>query len=365
MRHASPRLAFWIWNIAAWLGIGLFGATQTVFVMRSIGMHHAWAALFVTELLSWAPWAIATPIVIWMGRRFPPLFTIRWRYLALHVGVLSAVAATAAGWVAALEFALNPWVARPQPFGVLWEVRFENGLLQSIFLYIAILATSFVLDARERLMRQETEAARLSDQLGQARFRALQQQIEPHFLFNALNAVAGLVREQRTSTAVRALADLSDCLRQVLRESNRHLVTLNDELELVGKYLDLQKLRFGESLRVTTDVPADLLDCPVPHLVLQPIVDNAVKHGIAQRVGGGEIEIGAVRTDDTLTLTVYNDGPRLTTVDSPSKCGIGLANLRARLGLLYGTAFQLSVENVRNGVSVAMSLPLNPLSRTR
>jgi LytS/YehU family sensor histidine kinase len=268
--------------------------------------------------------------------------------------------------VAALEFLFNPWATRPRPFGILWQVRLENGLLQSTFLYIGILTTSYMLDARERLVRRDAEAAQLSDQLAQARLRALQQQIEPHFLFNALNAVAALVREQRPTAAVRAIAGLSDCLRAVLRESDRHVVTLRDELRFVEKYLDLQKLRFGDALCVTTDVPIDLLDCHVPNLVLQPIVDNAVKHGIARRVGGGAIEIGAVRAHDTLTLTVYNDGPGLATAapDPSPNSGIGLANLRARLGMVYGTSFQLRIENVRNGVSVAMSLPLKSPSPT-
>lgn len=351
---------FWLWNTGAWLGIGLIGATQTVFVMRSQGMHHAWARLFTTELLSWVPWALAAPLVFRAARRFPPAAGASLRFIAMHAGACFGLAMTAAAWVALLERVANPWAMSPQPppFVRLWAVRFENGLLQAVFLYAGIVAVSYGLGARDRLLRQEAEAARLNDQLARAQLHALQRQVEPHFLFNALNAVAGLVRDQQNGPAVRALAGLSDCLRRVLRASDDVSVTLNHELEFAQDYLDLQRLRFGDALEVIVDIPGELLACQVPNLVLQPIVDNAIKHGISQQARRGTIRLGAATSDDTLTLTVYNDGPPLATPSPRPGFGIGLSNLEARLRMLYGDAFRLGMQNAVNGVMVSVAIPL-------
>jgi len=359
-RREGAAAPFWLWNAAAWIGIGLIGATQTVFVMRSQGMHHAWTELFVTELIAWIPWALATPILFRIARRYPPIGgATRW-YIASHAGAFGAIAITAAAWIALLERLLNPCAISPHPppYADLFVVRFYNGLLQAVFLYAGAVAVSYALETRDRLLRQEAEGARLNDQLAQARLHALQQQFEPHFLFNALNAVAGLVRDQRNDTAVRAIAGLSDCLRRVLRGPDGVLVTLSDELEFVEKYLDLQRLRFGDALELTVDIPRDLLKCQVPNLVLQPIVDNAVKHGISQQARRGAIRICATGSDDTLTLTVYNDGPKLTPRPAARGFGIGLSKLEARLRMLYGDAFRLGIEDAHNGVQVFVTLPL-------
>jgi two-component system, LytTR family, sensor kinase len=350
---------FWLWNAAAWLGIGVAGATRTVFVMRSQGMHHAWSALFVSELLAWVPWALATPLVFAAARRFPPLTRRSPHYLAVHVGICGGIAVAAAAWVAMLERWLNPWLVRtgPPPFRTLWLIRTENGLLETIVLYLGCLALRYSLDVHDHLLRQEAESARISDQLAQARLGALQQQLEPHFLFNALNTVTGLIRDQRSDLAVQAVAALSDCLRRVLRGPEGAFVPLAQELEFVEQYLQLQRLRFGESLDFALDVAADTLQCQVPSLLLQPLVDNAVKHGVAQRVRGGAIRLGVHATGEALTVTVYNDAPTGGRTVAEG-LGIGLANLRARLRVLYADASRMTIDRTSIGVTVSVTLPL-------
>src|SRR5271155_969488 len=208
LRSQSPR---WYWIAGIWVGIGLFSATQTVMVMRSEGMKHAWTSLFVTEFFSWLPWAVATPIVFYLGRKYPPL-----RLIAVlgHVIVSLAIGLTSAAWGSAFDKALNPF------------------MVSSLILYGCILMVGYMLDSRERLARQQTEAARLNEQLTKAQLNALRQQIEPHFLFNALNAIAGLVREKRNDDAVNMIAKLSDLLRRVLEDSSRQNVTLEERWRL-------------------------------------------------------------------------------------------------------------------------------------
>jgi LytS/YehU family sensor histidine kinase len=208
-----------------------------------------------------------------------------------------------------------------------------------LILYISILAIGYVLDSRERLAVQETETARVNELLTRAQLDALRMQIEPHFLFNTLNGIAALVREARNDAAVKMIAELSDLLRSVVECSARHEVALAEEIEFLKKYLDIQKLRFDERLRLSMDIPQELLGAQVPSLVLQPIVENSIKHGIAKRAQGGRIRIAAFRSDQILTLNVYNDGPKLTPENGTHQAGTGIFNLQTRLRSLYGDAF--------------------------
>jgi two-component system LytT family sensor kinase len=362
IRSEPPR---WFWIAAIWFGIGLFDATQTVFVMRAEGMHHAWAQLFVTLLLSWVPWALATPLVLRLGRRYPPE---QWRRISTwgaHLLACAAAGLVYAGWTASLEELLNPWakVPRPDPFVELWLHKFYEGLLSSVILYGLILMVSYLLDSRERLALQQTETAHLNEELSKAQLNALRKQIEPHFLFNTLSAVSGLVREKRNDAAVSMIAGLSDFLRRVLEDSGRQQVTLADELEFAQKYLDIQKVRFAERLKVSVNVPEGLFTAQVPALILQPMVENAIKHGIAKRVQGGAIRIAAVRSNGRLILSVYNDGPSLPAEWQANHSGIGISNVRTRLQGLYGDAFEWSMRNREpGGVEVSLSLPFVSLS---
>jgi two-component system, LytTR family, sensor kinase len=350
----------WLWIAAIWSGVGLFDATQTVLVMRAEGMHHDWARLFVTLLLGWLPWALATPLVLNLGRRYSPAQWRRFRTWGTHIGACAAIGLVFAAWSAALEELLNPFakVTSPEPFVTLWLDKFYNGLLSFTVLYGFILAVSYVLDSRDRLAFQQTESARLSEQLSKAQLNALRRQIEPHFLFNTLNAISGLVREKRNDAAVSMIAGLSDCLRRVMNDSDRQLVQLEEELDFVQKYLDIQQVRFAERLQVSVDVPRELFAAQVPSLILQPMVENAVKHGIAKRVLGGAIRIAGFRSNSMLTLCVYNDGPSLPAGWETTTSGIGISNVRARLQGLYGNKFEFSMRNQSpGGVEVAVSVP--------
>lgn len=356
-RPTTPR---WFWIAGIWSTIGLFDASQTVFAMRAEGMHHYWGRLFVTLLLSWLPWALATPLVLRLSRWYPP---VQWRRVSTwltHLSACEGIGLVSAAWVAWLDVLLNPYanVSAPGPLGALWFLKFYNGLLSFLILYGAILAVSYILDSRERLAWQQTETARLNEQLSKAQLDSLRRQIEPHFLFNTLNAIAGLVREKRNDAAVSMVAGLSDFLRRVLEDSNRQQVPLAEEMEFLQKYLEIQQVRFGERLQVTVDVPRELFPAQVPSLILQPMVENAIKHGIAKRSQGGAIRVTAVRSNGRLALRVYNDGPGLAADWEQTPPGIGISNVRTRLRGLYGDAFELSMRNQDpGGVEVAVSVP--------
>ncbi len=350
----------WIWIAAIWLGFGLIDATQTVFSMRAEGMHHAWGRLFFTSVVAWVPWALATTIVVWLGRRFPPVKVRPLSTWVVHLAACLTIGLAFAAWNAGLEVMLNPYAEKSPmlPFTNLLWGKFFSGVLASAILYAGILAVSYVMDSRARLAYQETEAARLNEQLSKAQLDALRRQIEPHFLFNTLNAVSGLVREGRSDAAVSMIAGLSDFLRRVLEGSAVQQVALAEEMEFAQKYLDIQKVRFAERLQLSVDVPSELYQAQVPSLILQPMVENAVKHGIAKRAQGGLIRIAASRSEGRLTLSVSNDGPSLSADSERIRSGIGITNVRTRLQSLYGDAFELQMRNQdAGGVEVSVSLP--------
>src|SRR5260370_11025178 len=350
----------WIWIGSVWVGFGMVDASLTVFIMREQGMHHPWVKLFVVTILFWLPWAIATAPVIDLGHRFPPLRLIPLVTWAVHLAACFVIGLLFTAWTTWLErfFDIYAGSSTPGTFTQLWFQKFLSGILSSLLLYAAILAVSYIAESRARLAYQQTETARLNEQLSKAQLDALRSQIEPHFLFNTLNAVSGLVRAGEDQAAVNMIAGLSDFLRRTLEGSALQQVPLEEEMEFTQKYLNIQKVRFAKRLQISVDVPKELYRAQVPTLILQPMVENAIKHGIAKRAQGGAIHIAAFRADEMLTLTVFNEGPGLSSDSESTSSGIGIINVRTRLRALYGDAFKFSIRNGETGgVEACVSLP--------
>jgi hypothetical protein len=348
----------WLWIASLWAAFGILDATQSVVSMRRIGMHHSWVNMFMDLALSWLPWAIATPTIVDLGRRFPLIWSGRsW---LVHVSAVIVIEAITAAWASMLEVVLQPWLPdfATRAFIDTWQLRFSGNLLAAFILYGIILAITYGLDSRARAAAQQTNAARLNEQLSIARLNALQRQIEPHFMFNALNSIAGLVREQKNDAAVSMIVALSDFLRRVAASPSEPRATLEQEMEFLESYLHIQEARFAGRLKLELDIPSELRKARIPSLMLQPLVENAIKHGIVKRAQGGVVRVAASHTDGMLRLSVYNDGPLLDRDGQAIKDGIGLSNLRTRLRLLYDHRFELRMENHGiTGVEVAVVLP--------
>ena len=359
MPAESNNATMYRWTLSIWLFIALFSATQTVFVMHAEGMHHSWTALYFTRLLSWTPWVVATPAVLWLGDRFPIQPASPLAY-GIHLLACAAINVASAGCIALLEELTNPLApdASAGPLVPLWLDHVYNDILQSLFLYAAILAVAYIVRSRQRMAQQQIDAARLSEALAHAQLEALRRQIEPHFLFNAINSGVALIREQRNDAAIATLIALSDVLRRLIETADRQETALSDELHFLTQYVKIQKMRFSDRLRIEIEVPEELLSARVPYLLLQPLVENAIKHGIAARANAGCVRIAAAQSNGHLDLTVYNDGPALAEAGTGS--GVGLGNVRARLKYLYGDAFEFDLRNVQSGVEVRLSLPYRP-----
>ena len=352
------RSANWSWSALLWGSVALFDATQTVVVMHSEGMRHNWTLLFLTTFVSFLPWFVATPFVLRLGHRFPPTRLLPLSTWLVHFVACLSVGAVYSAWSAGFQHSLNPYAySDPKTFLQLWRSLFYNGLLSHVILYGLILMVGQMLESRGKIARQQTEAARLNEELSRAQLDALRRQIEPHFLFNTLNSIAGLVREERNEDAVRMIAGLSDCLRRVLDGSQKQEATLGEEVEFLEKYLEIQKARFAERLDVRVEVDKKLYRAQVPSLILQPMVENAIQHGIARRTRGGSVRVGASQSEGVLVLRVYNDGPSLPPDWEPSRSGIGIPNVRNRLQSLYGDASGVLIRNRDEGVEVCLTVP--------
>jgi len=225
--------------------------------------------------------------------------------------------------------------------------------IQHSFFYFA--------QARER----ETQAVRLAAQLSEARLGALRMQLNPHFLFNSLNAITVLVRDGNTADASRMLELLSGVLRQVLQTDRGHETSLAEELDFLERYLAIEQVRFSDRLRPRVEIDASIARAAVPRFLLQPLVENALRHGIARRGDAGLVEIAGRREGETLVLTVRDDGPGLEEM-AGSAGGVGLSNTRQRLEALYGARASLVVTNAEGGGAIAtVRLPYHEATEPR
>jgi hypothetical protein len=351
--QTEVRSTRWLWIAAIWCAGGLFDASQNVLIMRAEGRHHSWLPLFATELAIWLPWALATPFISRLARRHRFIRGDWVRTAGVHVAVFVTLSLVTEAWSAALQVAFNPWGnRRPPEFVGTFSTSLLYQALTFLIVYALILTVTLVLESRERMARQNEE-------LSKAQLAALRRQIEPHFMFNTLHAIAGLVRDHRNEAAVSMIVGLSEFLRRATDDSQRAQVTLAEEVEYLQRYLEIQKVRFGERLHVSVDIPDELLRAQVPHLLLQPLVENAIKHGISQRVAGGVVRVAGACAEGTLRLSVYNDGPLAPAEAQTSHTGVGIGNLRTRLRILHGDRSELQLRRVdAGGVEVVVTLPL-------
>jgi len=357
--RAETRSTHWTWIAAIWCAGALFDASQSMLVMHAMGGSRPWLRPFVIEFASWLPWALATPLVIELARRQPIVQGATLKAAAVHLAAFTAISVTAEAWSAGLRVIFNPWRhARSPNFLNTWTSSLTDQILTFLIAYALILTVTYVVDSREKMARQMTETARLNEELSRAQLAALRRQMDPHFMFNTLNSIAGLVRDQRSNAAVSMIVGLSEFLRRASADSHRAQVTLAEEVEYLQRYLDIQKVRFGDRLRVSLDIPADLMEAQVPSLLLQPLVENAIKHGVSKRLSGGEIRVTGTRCDGSLGLTVYNDGPWVPEDLEGAPDGVGLGNLRTRLQILHGDRSALRLQPAeRGGVDVVVTLP--------
>jgi two-component system LytT family sensor kinase len=267
-----------------------------------------------------------------------------------------------------LRFALQPALHEIPPSDPhsRWDILSSLATLElpvHILIYGGILGGTLLFQYYRRLRERELTATRLSAQLADARMQALRTQLNPHFLFNALNSVAMLVRDAKQEAAVDNLEALSDLLRYVLDDSSQQRVSLRRELEFIERYLAMEKIRFRDRLEVRTEVEPEVLDALVPNFVLQPIVENAIRYAVENRASPTTITIGAGTDGRVLRLWISDNGPGFRgTAGARGSPGLGVSNTRRRLAQLYGDTASLDMEDASpSGAIVTITLPLSTI----
>lgn len=359
-RNARFRLNPQVWTPIAWLAFAVADAAKTVGSMHAEGMQHAWGTLFTIEILSWLPLAIALPFIVWLAQRLSDVKpAVAW---SVHGFAAALLALICTAWSDQLILRFQPYAPEFSNWSPRWPADFYDNVMATAVLYACVLLIRGLIEYRAKVSARETEVAQLNEQLAQARLSALRSQVEPHFLFNALNAVAGLIREGRADAAVQTVVQLSEFLRRTLSAANHREVPLADEVEFARRYLTIQQTRFADRLRIDFDVQEGLHNAAVPNLILQPLVENAIKHGIAKRKEGGSVRVAASASGALLDLSVANDGPSLPKDWDQRARSIGIANVCRRLQSLYGDASSFDIRNRQGGgVEVAIRIPLRAL----
>jgi two-component system, LytTR family, sensor kinase len=347
-----------------WTVLGLFYFSQGLTQRLVSHDPTPWWHSLVAWLLGACAWALLTPAVLWLGRRYP-IERRNWaRPIALHLLLSAGFSAFELILESAMYSRLRLFPTT-QAFAAAVPQLLARGFQGGVFDYFLILgvqrAALYYHRYQERsreALKLELRASELQSQLVGAQLDALKMQLQPHFLFNTLNAIAVLVRQQKSDGAEEMLGYLGDLLRHVLDDADASEVPLRRELEYVQIYLAIERVRFADRLRVTISADPAAREVSVPQLILQPIVENAIRHGIERSSSAGRILITASKIDGAVLLRVQDDGPGLLAGESCDGWGIGLANTRARLRQHYGDDAGLSIENCdQGGVAVTMSIP--------
>lgn len=352
------RRARWGLAVAFWSFVTLLYGLQIWWLARQPGESiQLWRALVwqTTFYLSWIPFTVA----IWdLTRRWDPS-ALGWKgLLARHGAAMLAVSVVQTLVVVLIGSALAGMPGeRPLQMFV---GQLRGRIYFNVIIYAGIAAAGYALTLYAHRRERDAHAATLAAQLASARLDALRAQLHPHFLFNSLHAISSLVRDGRNADAVRLISGMSDLLRRVLETDTREL-QLAEELDLVRKYVEIQQVRFGDRLQVQIDSDEPASATMVPALLVQPLVENAVRHGVSPRIEGGRIHIRARVNQSHLVVEVEDDGPGVPegwSIPAARGHGTGLANLRERLQALYGQAADLAVGRAASGgVLVTARIP--------
>ena len=340
--------------------LGVFSALQSFnYVSFFSERDQPFDVLLALNLAYWYTWALLAPFMLWMARRFR-FDRDGWvRSTFAHIPAVLVVTFAHAIMSETARVYIVQWMAGREVEW--WLAVRERAFLNfdwEMATYWAVIAVSHALDYYRESQDRAITAAQLETRLAEAQLQALQRQLHPHFLFNTLHTISALMH-RNIDAADAMLARLSDLLRMTLDQLGTQVVTLKDELDFVEKYLEIEHTRFGDRLHVRIDAEPQTLDASVPNFILQPLVENALRHGIGPKLGGGTVEVITRRIEDRLLLVVRDDGRGVPLEKlNAFNTGVGLGNTRSRLEHLYGASHRFEFEvPPAGGLEVTIELP--------
>jgi len=358
----------WVFGAATAFGVSSFlQAYRLTLVNSKPGMTIEAGKLLILNLALWYLPALMVPAIVCAARRFPLEAGRRIRAIAVHSA--GALVFSFAHIIGLLGVRFLLWENGGKSPLATWEQYFQRRVFEqmdaSLMVYAVIVGVSHAVAYYHELQERKLKAAQLETRLIEARLKTLEAELHPHFLFNTLHAISTLVHRDPES-ADRMISRLSDLLRITFDRSGEPKVSLKEEIEFLQKYLDIEQTRFQDRLTVSVKIDPEALDGEVPRMILQPLVENAIKHGIAGRSGGDNVQITAGRDGDRLWMQVRDNGAGLQVRTLKAlRTGIGLSNTRARLDCLYGRHYRLEFSDKHGGLSVLIEIPFQRVTAAR
>ena len=344
-----------------WTLVGVFFSVQFYVFERMYATPVSWKIALIGNMPDWYLWAFFSLLIHCLGRRFPLERGTVTRFFAVHIPACLVVALVHLALAATSSYFL---VSLPVHRERTWMTvyKYHLGILfhWDILIYWGILGLSHGLTFYRRYQERERKAAQLEAKLAQAQLQALKIQLHPHFLFNTLHSISSLLHKD-VEAADKMIARLGDFLRMTLENTGAQEVTLEEELEFLRSYLEIERIRFQDRLTIRFDTDPETLNAMVPSLVWQPFAENALRYGIAPRSDSGYIEIGAKKVNDKLRLWIRDDGPGIPSIETYKNTlreGVGISNTRERLRHLYGKNHWLGIRNAPDrGLIVTLEIP--------
>jgi len=347
----------WCFFFCVWTLLGASFALSTYLRALQDNIQISWKRILSGYLADFYLWGLLSPLIVLLARRFelrkhfPRNLLVHLAASVILSGLVLSAASPLVWYLGYVNLDRNPTLA------ILWRNNAFSAYYfhQGLTIYWTTLVVAHALYYYRGLREREAQTAILTAQLAQAQLQALKMQIHPHFLFNTLNSIAALLHKD-VEAADRMIAKLGDFLRLTLKRSDAQIVDFEQELEFLKCYLDIEHIRFQDRLTVEMDIDPQALTAMIPNLILQPIVENAVRHGVARQTDPGHISIRARRQGARLIMSVEDNGPGLK--PSSNGSGIGLSNTRARLEQFYGSDFSFQIANsAGRGATVTLDVP--------
>jgi signal transduction histidine kinase len=350
----TMSLRAWMFAFLAWTLFGIFSANQTMVFYALTDLEVSTRDTYLVTLGAVWMWVLFTPAIVWLARRFRVERDRRMGRLLIHFGfafLFSVVDPV-------LDMLLYPLLGGAVDLSGFLP-RFFLQLDINLFSYLIIAAATHAVDYYRLYRERRVRAAELANQLTSAQLQVLKMQLQPHFLFNTLNAISELVHED-AEAADRMITRLGDLLRLSLDMSGEQEVPLRQELDFLTAYLEIEQTRFRDRLSIEMDIAPETLDACVPNLLLQPLVENAIKHGTGARAAAGHIAIATHQRNGSLRIEIRDNGRGLPH-PAVLREGVGLRNTRARLVQLYGDSHDFTLRNATDGGTVvSIEIPYRP-----
>lgn len=328
---------------------------------------------FIPEVIFWNVWILMAPVIFWVSRRSSfSISPFSWKWIVHIPLALLFSAGTFSLYILliGIHFKLSELVGLSESGTLMRQVEWRIQGLMGIgvplgtMFYGLLVVLSHVQNYYERLREEKHRTTVLQGQLAQAELQALKMQLHPHFLFNSLNTISSTLQTD-AQAADKMLAQLGDFLRVTLDHADRSLVSLEEEIDFLRKYLQIEQHRFEDRLVIQYDIDPKLLCASVPYLITQPLVENAIKHGVGESLETSYLLISAYKQGDTLCIDLFNSGSQLVT-ESEIRYGVGMSNTQGRLQQLYGDKGILKIENVPDGgVRARVQLPFKVIEKKR